>query len=137
MTTPPTDRTTRRRYLSALVAVAGTANVAGCTSLWEQTGATDVIVHNVGEVQKTVSITITDTDVEERHTSRTVKLDPGENVDPVNRSKLPTNTSYAVEVAVDETTSETFEWDDPDVELAPLHVLVDDTRNVKFLLQAG
>ncbi len=137
MTTPPADGTTRRRYLSALVAVAGTASVAGCTSLWDQTGATDVIVHNVGEGQKTVSITITDTDAEARHTSRTVELDPGEKVDPVNRSKLPTNTSYAVEVTVGETTSETFEWDDPDVELAPLHVLVDDTRNIKFLLQAG
>jgi hypothetical protein len=33
--------------------------------------------------------------------------------------------------------SETFGWDNPDVELSPLYILVDETRNIEFLLQAG
>ena len=42
-----------------------------------------------------------------------------------------------VEMTVDDGPSETFDWEDPDVSLAPLHVLVDESQNIKFLLQAG
>lgn len=38
---------------------------------------------------------------------------------------------------VDGGPSETFDWDGPDVELAPLYILIDETQNIKFLLQAG
>ena len=55
----------------------------------------------------------------------------------MNRSKLPTNSGYTVVVDIEDGPRETFEWDDPDLELAPLYVLIDETENVKFLLQAG
>lgn len=127
----------RRRFISSLVATTGLATLSGCTALWDQTGATDVNVYNVAEESKTVSVAITATGSEEPHTSRTVEIDPGNTVHAVNRSKLPTNSSYTVEVAVENGPTETFEWDDPTVELAPLWVRVDGTENIKFLLQAG
>ena len=127
----------RRRFLTAMVAVAGTTSIAGCSILWDQTGATDVLVYNVGAEFIVVSVTITPTDGEEPHTSRELEIDSGAKVDPVNRSKLPTNSSYSITVEVDGGPSETFDWDDPDVELAPLYILVDETQNIKFLLQAG
>ena len=127
----------RRQFLRSVVAVTGATALAGCSTLWSQTGATDVVVRNVADERKVVSVTVRDTEVDEPHTSRTLEMDPHTVVDPVNRSKLPTNASYTVEVAVEGGPSETFEWADPQVELAPLHVLVDDSRNIKFLLQAG
>jgi hypothetical protein len=132
----------RRQMLAAMVA-AGTTSIAGCSSFLDRggvgdSGATDVVVHNVASESKVVSVTVTDTNAEEPHTDRTLDVAPGEIVDPVNSGKLPTNTSsYTVEVAVENGPSETFEWTDPTVQLAPLWVQIDDTRNIKFLLQAG
>jgi hypothetical protein len=40
-------------------------------------------------------------------------------------------------VSVENGPSETFEWDDPVVDRAPLWILIDDGRNIRFLLQAG
>jgi hypothetical protein len=133
---PPTP--TRRRVLG-IVATAGVAPVSGCSTLWEQPGATDVVLYNASPETETVSVGITDTgaDADTPHTSRTLTVSPGATVDPVNRSKLPTNTSYTVDVSVAGGPHETFEWADPTLELAPLYVLVDDTENIKFLLQAG
>lgn len=127
----------RRRFLTAIVTVAGTTSIAGYSTLWDQTGATDVLVYNVRTEPTVVSVTITPTDAEKPHTARELEIAPGANVDPVNRSKLPTNSSYSVTVEVDGGPSETFDWDDPDVELAPLYILIDETQNIKFLLQAG
>ena len=137
MTHLSTDGPSRRRVLSTTAAVVGTSAVAGCTALWDQTGATDVVVYNAAAERATVSVTITPTGAEEPHTSRTLDIPGGERVDPVNRSKLPTNSGYTVVVDVEDGPRETFEWDDPDLELAPLYVLVDETENIKFLLQAG
>jgi len=133
----PTDGSGRRRFLTTLAAVAGTTSIAGCSTLWNQTGATDVLVYNLRAEPIVVSLTITPIDAEEPHTARELEIDPGAKIDPVNRSKLPTNSSYSITVAVDGGPSETFDWDDPDVELAPLYILVDETQNIKFLLQAG
>jgi hypothetical protein len=127
----------RRRFFTAMVAVAGTTSIAGCSTLWDQTGATDVVVYNLRAEPIVASVTITPTDAEEPHTARELEIAPGAKVDPVNRSKSPTNSSYSITVEVDGGPSETFDWDDPDVELAPLHILVDETQNIKFLLQAG
>ncbi|MFW5974242.1 MAG: hypothetical protein ACOCPZ_02545 [Natrialbaceae archaeon] len=134
----------RRRSLLAMAAVA-TAGLAGCS--WGQngngngmgnSGATDVIACNGASEPRTVTITVTEVDSDTPHTSRTLELSPGETVDPVNSGKLPTTaSSYTVEVSVENGPSETFEWEDPTVELAPLWVRVDETRNIKFLLQAG
>lgn len=127
----------RRQVLAGIGTTAGIAALAGCSALWEQTGAMDVVAHNAASGTRTVSVTITADGAEEAHTSRSLVIDPGETVDPVNRSKLPTNTDYSVDVAVEDGPSETFEWTDPTVERAPLWVFVDGTRNVKFLLQSG
>lgn len=127
----------RRRLLAATVALAGATGVAGCGALWDQTGATDVVAYNVAGEPKVVSVTITPAGANAPHTSRTLEMAPGERVDPVNDGKLPTNSSYAVAVDVADGPSETFQWTDPDVERAPLYVLVDGSRNVRFLLEAG
>lgn len=99
----------RRRALATTAAVAGTATVPGCTALRNQTGATDVILYNAASGTRTVSITITANETEEPHTSRTLAVPPNETIDPVNRSKLPTNTSYTVDISVENGPSETFE----------------------------
>lgn len=132
----------RRQSLFAMAAVA-TAGLAGCTSSQNQNGvgnsfATDVIVYNAASDSRNVSVTITATDSNTPHTDRTLELSPGEVVDSVNTGKLPANnSSYSVEVTVEDGPSETFEWTDPSVELAPLWVRIDGTQNIKFLLQAG
>lgn len=133
----------RRRVLTTMAAVASATSLAGCSSFLDRggvgdSGAADVTVHNAASEPKTVSVTITDADAEEPHTDRTLELSAGENVDSVNSGKLPTNTSsYTVEVGVENGPSETFTWTDPTVQRAPLWVLIDGTRNIKFLLQAG
>lgn len=127
----------RRQFLVAMAGVTGTTALAGCSTVWQQTGATDVNVYNWAGESKVVSVTVTAADGDEPHTARTLELGAGERVESVNRSKLPTNTSYTVEATVEDGPSETFDWEDPDVSLAPLYVLVDESRNIKFLLQAG
>ena len=127
----------RRRLLSAIAALAGTSALAGCSALWDQPGATDVVLYNAASEAQTVSVTITDVDDDDPHASRTLEVGAGERIDPVNPSKLPMNAEYTVRVAVEGGPTETFEWDDPRLELAPLYVLVDETDNVAFLLQAG
>jgi hypothetical protein len=120
-----------------IAATVGTATLAGCSTIWDQTGATDVIVHNAASETKTIDITITASDAEDPHTSRTLEVAPNTQANPVNDSKLPTNTEYTVAVAITDGPSETFEWTDPSVERAPLWILVDDSQNIKFLLQSG
>jgi hypothetical protein len=142
MSDESTPEVGRRRALFAFATVAS-AGLAGCSSVGERggvgnSGATDVVVSNAASGPRTVSVTVTAAGAAEPHTSRTLSLAPGGVVDPVNRSKLPTNTDqYTVEVAVEDGPEETFEWADPTVELAPLWVRVDDSRNIRFLLQAG
>lgn len=141
----------RRQSLLTMAAVA-TAGFAGCGSIQDgdangdddddggvgNSFATDVILYSAASAPRTVSITITETESDTPHTARTIDLSPGETVDPVNSGKLPANnSSYAVEVVVEDGPSETFEWDDPTVGRAPLWIVVDDSRNIKFLLQAG
>lgn len=116
---------------------AGTAAFAGCSGLWSQPGASDVIVYNAASDTKSLSVTITESDAAEPHTDRSLTAASGEKIDPANRGKLPLNTSYSVAVSVENGPSETFEWDDPTVERAPLWVFIDGTRNIKFLLQSG
>jgi hypothetical protein len=138
----PSLRSGRRRILTTVAACTGVTRLAECSSLvgdggGGNSGAADV-VYNLAPTPKTVSITVTDTGAESPHTSRTLDLAPGDVVNPVNDSKLPTNTSeYVVEVAVEDGPSETFEWTDPTVTLAQLWVQIADSQNFRFLLQAG
>jgi hypothetical protein len=140
---PESDAGIGRRQSLVTMAALVTGGIAGCSSLDSQdgvgnSGAVDVIAYSAASEPRTVSITVTGAEAETPHTSRTETLEPGEAVDPVNPSKLPTNTSsYTVEVAVTDGPSEQFEWTDPTVDLAPLWVIVDDSRNINFLLQAG
>jgi hypothetical protein len=133
---------TRRQSLVTMTAVA-TMGIAGCGSTQDTDGvgnsfATDVIVHSAASDARTVSITITEIDAETAHTDSTLALSPGETVDPVNDGKLPANDGgYVVDVAVADGPNETFEWTDLSPELAPLWVRIDETENIKFLLQAG
>jgi hypothetical protein len=135
--------TESRRRLLATAALTATASIAGCSSLVGgggvgNSGATDVGVYSLASTPQTVSLTITDASAEQPHTSKTVELAPGDVIEPVNGSKLPTNTSrYIIEVTVEDGPSETFEWTDPTVTLAPLWVQIDDSDNIRFLLQAG
>ncbi|MHB9285659.1 hypothetical protein ACKVMT_01300 [Halobacteriales archaeon Cl-PHB] len=141
------DRTSswldRRQVLATVAAATGATSIAGCASFRDapavgDSGATDVILHSTAAESKTVSITVTDVEADQPHTDTTVDIQPGAVVDPVNDGKLPTTTSgYTVEVDVQGGPSETFEWTDPTVQLAPLWVQVDDSPNVLFLLQAG
>jgi hypothetical protein len=63
-------------FRSGVVAVASTLPVAGCSALWDQTGATDVVVHSAA----TDPVVVSD-HLERRrrgaHTSRTLDLAPG------------------------------------------------------------
>jgi len=135
--------TESRRRLLAATALTATTGMAGCSSLVGgggvgNSGATDVAVYSLASTSQTVSVTIRDAEAEQTHTTRTVELAPGEVVEPVNDSKLPTNTSrYIIEVTVEDGPSETFEWADPTITLAPLWVQIDDSQNIRFLLQAG
>lgn len=142
MTETPSRGQGRRQFLTILAAVAGTTTVAGCFGLGGhriggQHGATDVLLYNLMAEPATVSVTITESDSDDPHTARTLTLTEGETVNPVNRGKLPTNGSYLVEVDVENGPSETYDWSDPDLELAPLYILIDDSQNIKFLLHAG
>lgn len=134
--TDDTPRSAGRRAFLVAAAATGSVALAGCFTLG-QAGASDVVAHNVAETARTVTITITPSDAETPRTDRSLRLAPGETVDPVNDGKLPMNDEYTVTVDVDGGARETFDWTDPDVELAPLHVLVDDGDNPRFLLQAG
>lgn len=127
--------------LSGALGLAGLSLTAGCSSvrdrLWSQTGATDVFVISTASQPRTLTVAIRDTEADAQLTERTIPVSPGEQAGPVRESKLPTNTSYRIEASLEDGPSETFEWTDPTVERAPLWILVDDSQNIKFLLQAG
>lgn len=126
----------RRQMLESLAVTAGITGLAGCFSV-DQVGASDVKIYNAAGEPKSIFVTITASESEEPHTSRALDVGSAEMIDPVNESKLPLNSNYRIEVAVENGPSETFEWEDPTVERAPLFVFIDDTWNIKFLLQAG
>lgn len=130
------DGITRRQCLSIAVVLAGAATSAGCLS-WNQTGATDVFVYSLAPSNTTVTVTITDIDSTEPHTSQTRTLSQGDQTGPVNDSKLPTNTSYTIEVAIEDGASGTFDWTDPDIELAPLYIAIEDSQTINFRFNAG
>lgn len=138
---PP--ETSRRTALGTIAALACSTSVAGCSSSRTDdnvgdSGATDVLVYNAAATPKTVTLTIAESGAESPHTSRTLTLSSHELAEDVNDGKLPTHpSSYTVEVVVEDGPTETFEWTDPTVELAPLWIRLDDTRNIKFLFQAG
>lgn len=131
----------RRRVLSTVGAIGLSASLAGCSSADSGGhGATDVRLRNVADVALTVSVVITRENADESEVDQTFELAAHEAVRAVNDSKLPTGgDGYSVAVSIEGGPSQTFEWSDPDVRLAPLHILVDDDPQVdriEFLLKA-
>lgn len=110
----------RRRYLATVTATGGALTSAGCTAIGANHGVTAVILYSVIGEPVTVSVTITEGDADEPRTERTAELSRGENLDPVNSSKLPTNSSYTIEVDVEDGTTERYDWSDPNLERSTL-----------------
>jgi len=132
------QRTPSRRKLLAATAAAASVGVAGCLSPGSSKGATDVVLHNERSEPVTVELTITAADESEPRHDVTLSLDPTEQATPTDDGKLPVGTDYTVEADVRDGPSETYEWTDVRLELAPLHVLIDDSENnVVFAVQVG
>lgn len=125
----------RRRFLAG-VAVAGLGGLAGCVDDPESNrGATDVIVHNQGEIPRTVEVTVT------RRGGESPSIEPSLDMEPhstrtINNEVLM-DSDYDVEVTYTDGTddtpySETQEWTDAG---KPLHVLL--TDQIVFAVQVG
>jgi hypothetical protein len=125
-----------RRTFLADVGVAGLAGIAGCVgSPGSSRGATDVIIHNVAEVSRTVDLTVT----QRGDTSPTVETSL--DMDPHSSHKINNqvimDSDYDVEVTYSDETrdapySETQEWTDAG---QPLRILLDD--QIVFAVQVG
>lgn len=132
------QQTPSRRRLLAATAAAASVGAAGCLSPGSSKGATDVVVHNERRETITVELTITAADESEPRHDVTVSLDSTEQATPTDDGKLPVGTDYTVDVDVRDGPAETYEWTDVRLELAPLHVIVDDSENnVTFAVQIG
>ena len=131
------DGVDRRTVLATGAALAG-GSLAGCAFLGgTSTGATDVVVHSEAAEPVSVAVSIADAEAGDPRLETTLDLDPTERTTPTASDKLPAGGSYDVAVDVEGGPSETFEWRDVRLELAPLHVVVDGGQNVLFALQAG
>lgn len=98
-------------------------------------GATDVFVHNEGDVLRTVDLTVT------RRGSESPRIDTRFEVGPNEQEKINNEvimeSDYDVEVSFTDTTrespySEIQEWDDAG---QPLHIILDD--QIVFAVQIG
>ncbi len=128
--------TRSRRTFLAGVGLAGFAGIAGCIDgPGSSRGATDVIIHNVAEVARTVEVTVTQRDGESRN------IDTSLDMDSHSRQKINNevimDSDYDVEVTYTDDTgdspySETQEWNDAG---QPLHILLDD--QIVFTVQIG
>lgn len=144
----------KRRLLLAAI---GSSVMAGCQSLayneegemkgtasndkGGSKGATSVVIHN--GTNETMSLSFSVADMDDNGTPRvkeTVTLDPLEQIDPINEqhlSKLPVGGNYIITIDVEGGPSETFQWQDVRLELAPLHVIVEGNSNILFALAVG
>jgi hypothetical protein len=142
----------KRRVLLAAI---GSSAIAGCQSLatnngretagsradvnGSSKGATSVHIHNETNEPVTLSMVVTDTDDETR-LDETVTVDPLDEVDPFDEHHLgllPEGTDYTVTIDVENGPSETFQWQDVRIGLAPLHVIIDGSSDLLFTLGAG
>jgi hypothetical protein len=110
--------------------------VAGCNgSPGGSRGATDVFVHNEGEVPRTIDLTVTQRDSESSRIDTRLELRPNEREKINNRVIM--GGDYDVEVSFTDTSrespySETQEWNDAD---QPLHIIL--TDQIVFAVQIG
>jgi hypothetical protein len=128
--------TRSRRNFLAGICVVGLAGITGCVDgARSSRGATDVIVHNVTEVSRTVEVTVT------KRGGDPPNIDTSLDIDPHSRQKINNevimDSDYDVEVTyTDETRespySETQEWNDAG---QPLQIILND--QIVFAVQIG
>lgn len=141
----------RRSLLAACPVLVG-GSLAGCTMTQDEranegsgTGATSIIIHNETNTSQSVSVTATDSDGK-TWIDVTDTIDAHKHVDPLSLenakrtdqrvSQLPVGNDYTIDVAVDGGVSQTLEWEDVTLDLAPLRLLVIDKSYIAFTLQA-
>jgi len=123
--------TVSRREMLATISATGAAALAGCPGS-ESSGASDVILLNMMEDLQEVSVEIGEDVLE-----RTMEVDPNGKIDPINEEKLPLNSDYTIKVDVTDGPSESFDWEDPSFERAPLWIILQNDKNILFMLEAG
>lgn len=141
----------RRSLLAACPALVG-GSLAGCTMMQDERakegagrGATSIIIHNETNSSQSVSVTATDSDGK-TWIDVTDTVDAHTHVDPISLenskrpgqrvSKLPEGNDYTVDVTVDGGVSQTLEWEDVTLDLAPLRLIIIDRSYIAFTLQA-
>ncbi len=125
-----------RRTFLASVGAAGLTGIAGCAdSLGSARGATDVIVHNVAAVSRTVALTVTQRGGESANIDTSLELQPHSrheiNNEVIMDSDYDVEVSYTDETA-DAPYSETQEWNDAG---QPLYIIL--TDQIVFTVQIG
>lgn len=126
---------TRRAVLGMLGSV-GLLGTAGCSSAPASgRGATDVILHNVAAVRRTVDVTVTQRGEEAAAIDRSLELEP-HSQEKINNEVLM-DSDYEVTVgytdsATESPYTETQEWNDAG---SPLRVILND--QVVFAVQIG
>jgi hypothetical protein len=125
----------RRALLGGLTSL-GLTGLAGCNgSPGSSRGATDVFVHNEGDVPRTVNLTVTQGDRESSHIDTRLELRPNEQ-EKINNEVIMRR-DYDVEVSFTDTNrdspySETQEWNDAG---QPIHIILND--QIVFAVQIG
>lgn len=125
-----------RRTVLGSIALTLSLAFAGC-SQYPSKGATDVKVHNLRTEPVSIAIRITADGGEQPRVERTLSLDSTDQAVPTRNDKLPIGSDYTVDIDIENGPTESFQWEDVSLDLAPLHVLVDDTSNIVFALQSG
>lgn len=112
------------------------AGLAGCNgSPGSSRGATDVVVHNEGEVPRTVELTVTQRDSGSPRIDTRLELGPNEQ-EKINNEVIM-GSDYDVETSFTDGNrespyTETQEWNDAG---QPLHIILDD--QIVFAVQIG
>ncbi len=125
----------RRALLGGCTSL-GLAGLAGCNgSFGSSRGATDVFVHNEGDVPRTIDLIVTQRDSESSRIDTRLELRPNEQEKINNRVIM--GSDYDVEVSFTDTNrespySETQEWNDAG---QPLHIILND--QIVFAVQIG
>lgn len=125
-----------RRALLGGFSSLGLAGLAGCTDgPGSSRGATDVLVHNDGDVPRTVDLTVTQRDSESPRVDTRLELKPNEQEHINNRVIMGSDYDVAVSF-IDENRdspyAETQEWNNA---RQPLHVILND--QIVFAVQIG
>lgn len=125
----------RRALLGGFCSL-GLAGLAGCNGNPRSSrGATDVFVHNEGDVPRTIELLVTQRDSESPRIDTQLELEPNEQENINNEVTMESD--YDVEVSFIDTNrespySETQEWNDAG---QPLHIILN--NQIVFAVQIG